>query len=205
MTTILLDFQEILNSAPFTGKLIFTPESYGVDGCTFYVKKPVDLDLTPAGEEHSPAEIELAPSRFVGAYNLQIVEDKGFPTYFNGTIIVPDSGTYCLSALVGAAEIEQSPLFRLVTSVNGQIGDVIVPVGAGGRFEQDFSQGALSNNGDLIVIHSLANEPSSVTVFDQTGEQFDPDQMLILDQNRVQITLGSVAPIVDMWKIVVAL
>jgi hypothetical protein len=126
MTTIQLDFKQILNEVPFTGKIVFSPSFYGVDGCTFYVRKSEEVDLVLEGSIHSPSEIELVPSRLVGSYTFRLVGSAGFPAYYSGTIVVPDSGSYCLSTLVGAAEIEQSPLFNLVTSVNGQSGDVIV-------------------------------------------------------------------------------
>ena len=129
MTTVLLDFKQILNEVPFTGKLTLKPASHGVDGCTFYVRKSEEVDLLLNGQTHSPSQVELTPSVFVGSYSVRLTGDAGFPTYFCGSITVPDDGEHCLSTLVGAAEIEQRPNYRIVTSINGESGDVIIAGG----------------------------------------------------------------------------
>lgn len=93
-----------------------------------------------------------------------------------------------------------------VTSVNGQTGPVVIPVGAGdgGRYEFDFINDLLTPEGDLLISHGLGDEPSSIQFFDSENEEFSPDLIEILDQNRLIAKFASAMPIQGTWKVIVS-
>lgn len=71
-------------------------------------------------------------------------------------------------------------------------------------YRQTFTGSDLSILGLLPVPHNLGVNPSSILVWDNTGEQIeDFDNIQSPDENNIIVDFSSFLPIVGVWEIVV--
>lgn len=120
MTQVLVDLRTIFDEQ-FAGRITFDPSQSGLGDCKIYLDIAQTYDLGT-----NSASIELVPSSKVGSYAVTATSDESDDVVFSATIVVPDFGTPCLSDLVGLTSPDIQPGFTLVTSVNGQSGDVVL-------------------------------------------------------------------------------
>jgi hypothetical protein len=149
MTQVICDLRTIFDQ-PFTGRITFDPAQSGFGDCRLYLDIAQTYDL-----DNTVASIDLVPSSRVGSYEVSVTSDDSDTVVFSGTIVVPDSGTPCLSDLVGLESPEVQPGFSLVTSVNGQSGDVVLSTS--GSPVWGSITGTLNNQTDLATRLSSAS------------------------------------------------
>ncbi len=95
--------------------------------------------------------------------------------------------------------------YRLVARdlVTGQP-RLVDPVTGGSGYQRTFTAADLSVAGLLPVSHNLGVYPSSVSAWDNAGEQIEFfDSVSATDLNTVVIDFSSFLPIVGVWRIAV--
>lgn len=75
------------------------------------------------------------------------------------------------------------------------------PTPSTNEFEKTFTQADLSVAGILPVNHGLSTYPSGVAVYDNTGEEINPDRVEVLTNSTIAIDLSSYSPISGTWRI----
>ena len=72
------------------------------------------------------------------------------------------------------------------------------------QFVSTFAQNNLTVNNIFIANHNLNLIPGNVTVWDNTNQRVNPDNISTIDENYVSIDLSSYAPLVGIYKVVVS-
>jgi hypothetical protein len=71
------------------------------------------------------------------------------------------------------------------------------------NYTTTFTNAQLTGGGVILITHGLAQRIVLVQVSDDQGYVIQPDLIQLLNNNQVQITLGSFLPITGTWNVIV--
>ena len=70
-------------------------------------------------------------------------------------------------------------------------------------YKTSFSQADVDIEGIYIATHNLGTLAVSISVFDETGEQIFPGEIVIVDANAIAIDLSAYTPINGSYKVLI--
>jgi predicted double-glycine peptidase len=70
-------------------------------------------------------------------------------------------------------------------------------------YKSTFSNADIDASGIYIAAHNLGTIATSVSVFDETGEQIFPGEITVIDANVIAIDLSAYTPINGNYKVLI--
>ncbi len=70
-------------------------------------------------------------------------------------------------------------------------------------YKTSFTQSNINPQGIFIAVHNLNISAASVNIFDETGEQINPREILITDSNTIAIDLSDYIPIPGAYNLLI--
>ncbi|MGL4623253.1 MAG: hypothetical protein ACRCZS_30095 [Chroococcidiopsis sp.] len=91
-----------------------------------------------------------------------------------------------------------------IAQLTNQINDLQTQIDLTAKsYKSNFTAGDISAAGIFTVSHNLGTLATSVTVFDDTGEQIYPGEITVVDINTINLDLSAYTPINGTYTVLI--